>query len=71
MWALAQAHGNVAAKPPRALLPWSTCCSSKYIVLCPTMQALEKRRGGKGAVTGVWADAVLSRVARDRKKGKC
>lgn len=48
MWALAQAHGNVAAKPPRALLLWSTCCGNKHIVLCPAMQALEKRRGGRG-----------------------
>lgn len=54
------------------MLLWSTCSSNEHIVLCPRMQVLEKGRGGEGmGVAGVWAETVLSRVARDWKKGRC
>lgn len=41
--ALAQAHGNIAKKPPRGAPLWSTCSSNQHVVPCLTMQALERR----------------------------
>lgn len=63
--ALAQTHASGAKKPPRAVPPWSTCSSNQH-VLCPTMQALEKRRAREEMrVAGVWADGRKGGVSPD------